>query len=115
MRRKFIQLIALPPNSIEKIVSYLLFISSIIFLTLTPLFMYWCYQLPFEQTQGIHVRMMFIHVPAAIVSMACYQLMAIGSLVYLIWSIKYGIQLIIHLIQPTFYLSIFTLISGSLS
>ncbi len=114
MRKKIIQSLALTPSTIEKIVIYLSSICSLISLTMTPLLTYWCYQLPFEQTQGIHVRMMFLHVPAAIASMFSYQLMALGSLMYLIWSIKYGLQLILHFARPAFYLSIFTLITGSL-
>ncbi|HBJ94774.1 MAG TPA: hypothetical protein DDZ43_18000, partial [Hyphomonadaceae bacterium] len=38
---------------------------------------------PEEQYQGATARIMYIHVPAAMVSMAAYATMAVGSLLYL--------------------------------
>ncbi len=43
------------------------------------------FQAPPDYQQGETVRIMFIHVPAAWLSMACYTLIALSSAGYLIW------------------------------
>jgi heme exporter protein C len=43
------------------------------------------FRAPPDETQGHAARIMFIHVPAAWLSMACYTLIAISSAGYLIW------------------------------
>ena len=43
------------------------------------------FRAPPDYQQGETVRIMFIHVPAAWLSMACYSLIAISSAGYLIW------------------------------
>jgi heme exporter protein C len=46
------------------------------------------YYAPADYQQGQGYRIMFVHVPAAILSMGIYALMATCSLVYLVWRIK---------------------------
>lgn len=43
---------------------------------------------PSDYQQGEGYRILFVHVPAAILSMGVYALMAAASLVYLVWRIK---------------------------
>ena len=43
---------------------------------------------PPDYQQGHSVRIMYVHVPAAVVAQSCYLIMAISSVVFLIWNIK---------------------------
>ena len=45
----------------------------------------WVWQLPGDYAQGRVFKIMYVHVPAAWLSMGLYGLLALSSLVYLIW------------------------------
>ncbi len=85
---KWIQAFASPQNFYqisEKIIPW--FLSPFIILTLLGL--YWGLMVaPIDYQQGESYRIMFIHVPAAWMSMLVYLIMAIASGIGLIWQIK---------------------------
>lgn len=112
--KRILQKIALTPQAWEKLMEQLSFIFMMAWLIVTPYLAVKIYQLPFDSLQQEHVRMLFIHVPCAILSMACYTFMAGCAFIYLIWPIKPLMKIVLSLHRPTCFLVLQTLISGSL-
>lgn len=111
---KLLQAIALKPSQLHKLSSMSSFIFTMAWLIGTPLLFHKVYQLPFDTLQKEHVRMLFIHVPCALLSLSLYSAQALGALFYLIWPIKHIIKLVIATHTVTTFLVLQTLISGSL-
>ena len=112
--KKILRMIALTPRGWQKLMSQFSFIFMMAWLITTPYLCIKVFHLPFDSLQQEHVRMLFIHVPCALLSMLCYSTMAIGALTYLIWPIKPLMNLVLALHIPTCFLVAQTLISGSL-
>jgi len=69
---------------------------------------------PIDYQQQEAVRMMYVHVPCAILSLAIYTIIAMASIIYLIWKIK--LADIVAKVSASFgvAMTVVALISGSL-
>lgn len=95
---------------IEKFLKYF-FIIHLIFL-LSGIY-YSFFNSPADYQQGEYVRIMYIHVPCAWLSLAIYSLMAVSSIVYLVWC-NPVFDLIAKSAAPTgAFLCFITLITGA--
>jgi heme exporter protein C len=112
--KTLLQQIALPPKKIIELANKTACYGLMMFFLITPGLLWHIYQLPFEMTQGIHVRMLFLHVPCALCSMFFYTIMTINACLYLIWHLKLGLNLTKSFLIPTLFLSLATLVTGAL-
>lgn len=69
---------------------------------------------PPDYQQGEAYRIMYIHVPAAFFSMSLYALLAISSLVYLVWHIKLSFLVARAAAELGMILTLLALVTGSL-
>lgn len=69
---------------------------------------------PPDYQQGDSVRIIYVHVPAAIWSMGCYSAMAVFSLVYLVWRIKLAGILALSIAPVGALMAFLALATGSL-
>ena len=69
---------------------------------------------PSDYQQGETVRLIYIHVPAAILSLFTYFCMAVFAFIYLVWQFKMSGIMSISLAPIGSILTLITLISGSL-
>ena len=69
---------------------------------------------PADYQQGEMVRMMYIHVPAAWMSLAIYTFIAVCSFINLIWNTKLSYLLAIAAAVPGAAFALITLVTGSL-
>ena len=74
-----------PANIIKFTNNYLKYIIATMSILLVIGCYYGFYNSPADYQQGEYVRIMYIHVPCAWLSLAIYSLMAIASFTYLIW------------------------------
>jgi len=85
---KWIQAFASPQNFYrisEKLIPWFLYP----FITLTLVGLYWALIVsPPDYQQGESVRIMYVHVPAAWMSLFIYVVMAVAGAIGLIWQIK---------------------------
>ncbi len=65
--------------------SYLKYLITAMLLLLAIGGYYGFYGSPADYQQGEYVRIMYVHVPAAWLSLAVYSLMAVASFIYLVW------------------------------
>jgi len=110
----FLQKIALTPNQWTTLALYCSRLGFATFMIITPFLIKHIYTLPFEATQGIHVRMLFLHVPCAFCSMTFYSAIAAHCFIYLIWRLKVALYFAKSLLLPCLFLSAATLVTGSL-
>lgn len=75
-----------PKNFIEFTDKYLKFIILMMLLVFAVGCYYAFYSSPADYQQGEYVRIMYVHVPSAWISLGSYSLMAISSLIYLVWN-----------------------------
>tara|TARA_Y100000992_G_C21273047_1_gene498092 strand:- start:902 stop:1612 length:711 start_codon:yes stop_codon:yes gene_type:complete len=77
--------------------------------------LYWVFYLtPMDAVQGYTYRILYIHVPAAICSLAIYSAMALLSLIFLIWPLKIADMLCTKLAVLGLVFTLLVLITGSL-
>jgi heme exporter protein C len=72
------------------------------------------YLAPPDYQQGEAYRIMYIHVPAAFFSMSLYALLAVCSLVYLVWHIKLSFLVARAAAEIGAMLTVLALVTGSL-
>ncbi len=69
---------------------------------------------PADYQQGNAFRIIYIHVPAAILSMMCYSVMAVAAFIYLVWKIKVA-DMVAKVSAPLGVLfTVMTLVAGSI-
>ena len=77
------------PNLFLKISKFLIPLSGSLFLILTPVGLYFAlYNSPADYQQGEMVRIMYIHVPSAWMSLGIYSFIAICSFSCLVWKTR---------------------------
>ena len=77
------------PNFFFKISKFLIPFSGVLFLILTPIGVYFSlYDSPEDYQQGAMVRIMYVHVPSAWMSLGIYSFMTICSFSCLVWIAK---------------------------
>lgn len=77
----------LSPGTIRKFSdNYLKYIIALMFLVMLAGLYFSFYCSPKDYQQGEYVRIMYIHVPSAWLSLSIYSLMAIASFIYLVWN-----------------------------
>jgi heme exporter protein C len=69
---------------------------------------------PPDYQQGEAVRMMYVHVPAAWCALGIYSIMALASLVFLVWRHATADLIARHSSSPAWVMCIITLVTGSL-
>lgn len=69
---------------------------------------------PMDHVQGNSFRIIFIHVPSASFAMSIYLMMAILSVIYLVWNIKTSAMVAEAIAPIGFVLCVLTLITGSI-
>jgi len=74
-----------PASIIDFTDRYLKYIIIAMLLLLVAGIYYGFYNSPADYQQGEYVRIMYVHVPSAWLSLAIYSLMAISSFIYLVW------------------------------
>lgn len=103
------------PKSFYQFSQYLL--PPLAFLALVGIAVAWIWGLffaPADYQQGESVRIMYLHVPAAFLSLSIYALMAVAALMILIWEIKLASLLHRACAQVGFLFTLLALLTGSL-
>ncbi|MEK6734806.1 MAG: heme ABC transporter permease [Pseudomonadota bacterium] len=75
-----------PSNSLKFIDKYLRFIILLMLILFFSGSYFAFLASPADYQQGEYVRIMYIHVPSAWISLGCYSLMAVSSFIYLVWN-----------------------------
>lgn len=112
--KKILQKIIFTPQQWSRLAKEASVIFSFAWLMSSPFLAYKVFSLPYDYLQQEHVRMLFVHVPCALLSLTCYSAQAIGAFIYLIWPIKPLMRLVLSAHLPTLFLVFQTLVSGSL-
>lgn len=114
MIKRFIHQFASPKTylfQVNKAYRYIFYISLIIYsfsLTWGLLFT------PEDFVQGNSYRIIYLHVPASFISQSLYAIMAIASIIYLIWRVKLAAYFIIAIAPIGAMTTFVALISGSI-
>lgn len=95
----------------EKIIPYLLVL--LVLCSITSLY-YALFASPLDYQQGEMVRMMYVHVPSAWMSIVIYSFIALCSFVNLVWRIKLLYFLSISAAQTGSIFAFLTLVTGSI-
>ena len=103
------------PNLFLKISRILLPLSGILFLILTPVGLYYSlYASPLDYQQGEMVRIMYIHVPSAWMSLGIYSFIALCSFSSLVWRTKMSYIFAIAAAPIGAGFALITLVTGSI-
>ena len=103
------------PNLFLKISKFLIPFSGILFLILTPIGLYFSlYNSPEDYQQGSMVRIMYVHVPSAWMSLGIYSFMAICSFSCLVWKTKMSYILSVSAAPIGAGFALITLVTGSI-
>lgn len=103
------------PNLFLKISKFLTPVSGCLFLILTPIGLYFSlYNSPEDYQQGEMVRIMYIHVPSAWMSLGIYSFMAICSFSCLVWKTRMSYILAVAAAPIGAGFALVTLVTGSI-
>lgn len=103
------------PNLFLKISKFLIPLSGSLFLILTPVGLYFAlYNSPADYQQGEMVRIMYIHVPSAWMSLGIYSFIAICSFSCLVWKTRMSYILAVSAAPIGAGFTLITLVTGSI-
>ena len=103
------------PNLFLKISKFLIPLSGSLFLILTPVGLYFAlYNSPADYQQGEMVRIMYIHVPSAWMSLGIYSFIAICSFSCLVWKTRMSYILAVSAAPMGAGFTLITLVTGSI-
>jgi heme exporter protein C len=103
------------PNLFLKISKFLIPFSGILFLILTPIGLYFSlYNSPEDYQQGSMVRIMYVHVPSAWMSLGIYSFMTVCSFSCLVWKTKMSYILSVSAAPIGAGFALITLVTGSI-
>ena len=104
----------LPENYIDKLNKYSNIFAALSFVIVSIGLTWGLFFTPFDFQQGMIFRIIYLHVPAAFLSLLLYSFMAMFSILYLVFRVKLFGLLALSIIPVNFSFCLIAIITGSL-
>lgn len=104
----------LEPRSLVRIINSILPVLWFLLIICLLCTVTYIYKAPLDYQQQDAVRIMYLHVPAAIMSLFCFSNIAVASFIYLVWRIKIYAEISYSLALSGLTFTTLTLVTGML-